>query len=85
MRRRNLPRTMGPTTISRRVSVTIYQQVRGLLADGQWHNERELEELVTFPEEWIAELQHAGDAVVAEIEGERLIRLAGPDELHESV
>jgi hypothetical protein len=64
--------------------VTIYQQIRRLLADGEWHNEHELEQLVTFPEVWLEELRHTDDAIVAEVEGERLVRLASMDELEHS-
>jgi len=64
-------------SIQRGEHVTIYERLRQLLEDGKWHSEREIQELTTFPEAWIEELRRAGDTVVEEIEGEKLVRLSG--------
>jgi hypothetical protein len=56
--------------------VTIYERLRQLLEDGDWHSEREIQELTTFPEAWIDELRRAPDTIVEEVDGERLVRLA---------
>ncbi len=70
--------TMSVTIDPEERALTVYQQLRSLLADGKWHTERELEELVTFPEEWIDELRRDTDTVVEEIDGERVVRLVTP-------
>ena len=56
--------------------MTIYERLRQLLDDGNWHSEREIQELTTFPEAWIDELRRAPDTIVEEVDGERLVRLA---------
>ena len=56
--------------------MTIYERLRQLLEDGKWHSEREIQELTTFPEAWIDELRRAGDTIVEEVEGEKLVRLS---------
>ena len=56
--------------------MTIYERLRQLLDDGDWHSEREIGELTTFPEAWIDELRRAPDTIVEEVDGERLVRIA---------
>ena len=56
--------------------MTIYERLRQLLGDGNWHSEREIGELTTFPEAWIDELRRAPDTGVEEVDGEKLLRIA---------
>ena len=42
---------------------TTYERVLGVLADGEWHSERELGEVSYFPREWIRELELSGHGV----------------------
>lgn len=63
--------------------MTVYQRLRQLLADGNWHSQREIEEFTSFPEEWILELKYAGGTIVESEDGERLVRFE-PAELEPS-
>ena len=56
--------------------MTIYERLRALLDDGDWHSEREIGELTTFPEAWIDELRRAPDTIVEEVDGQRLVKIA---------
>ena len=56
--------------------MTIYERLRKLLDDGDWHSEREIGELTIFPEAWIDELRRAPDTIVEEVDGERLVKIA---------
>jgi hypothetical protein len=42
---------------------TTWHRVLGLLSDGDWHTEEELEEVVYYPEYWIRELEESGYSV----------------------
>lgn len=59
--------------------MTVYQRLRQLLDDGNWHTQREIEEFTSFPEEWIIELKYAGGTVAENEDGERLVRFERPD------
>lgn len=61
-------------TPSTEAHVTVYQRLRQLLADGNWHTQQEIEEFTSFPEEWIVELRYAGGTIVESADGERLVR-----------
>ena len=37
-----------------------FPAVVGLLQDGQWHADGELTAVTTFPQEWLAHLEHEG-------------------------
>lgn len=45
----------------------------GLLRDGQWHAGEELAAVTTFPDEWLAELQHEGFELERQGEAVRLV------------
>jgi hypothetical protein len=36
----------------------VYDQIQLLLADGDWHDSRELERVTSFPAPWLRELRH---------------------------
>ena len=55
--------------------VSTYDQILGLLADGEWHTEEELEELSYFPRRWIRELEASGEPVTTSESGGLKLRL----------
>lgn len=50
-----------------------YPAVVGLLQDGQWHADGELAAVTTFPQEWLAELEHEGFELERQGEAVRLV------------
>ena len=52
--------------------VLTYPAVVGLLQDGQWHDDGELTAVTTFPQEWLAHLEHEGFELERQGESVRL-------------
>lgn len=50
-----------------------FPAIVGLLRDGQWHAGDELAAVTTFPDEWLAELQHEGFELERQGEAVRLV------------
>ena len=55
---------------------TTFDRVLELLADGEWHTEKELEEVSYFPREWVKELDASGYPVTTVENGGLRLRLA---------
>ena len=50
-----------------------FPAVVGLLQDGQWHADGELTAVTTFPQEWVAHLEHEGFELERQGESVRLV------------
>jgi hypothetical protein len=50
-----------------------FPAVVGLLQDGEWHADGELTAVTTFPQEWLAHLEHEGFELERQGESVRLV------------
>jgi len=54
---------------------TTWERVLGLLSDGDWHSEEELQEVAYFPDHWIRELENSGYFLEERSTGRLRVRL----------